>query len=213
MMVLTRQLRVLWAAALTLLIASSAIPTVYCLQVLSGLNDFVARTTEAEAQAKLARQVVDVSGRNIASYAAIGLELTTEERGKVLQDADQNLEYMRQLFPALEPLARDVLSPADYADLQDTVSSLIHNWSEIREQAETGMTEAEKTFHFLRVFDGTILIRSMLTKIEEAAAKVAQELETQHARGAKDSRKGVCGRSHLRRRSRPSREPLHLSFL
>ncbi|MFC7738860.1 putative bifunctional diguanylate cyclase/phosphodiesterase [Roseomonas sp. GCM10028921] len=173
-MFLTRQLRMLWAAALVLLITSSAVPTVYCLQILSGLDESIQRTAEAETQAKQARQVVDVSGRNIASYAAIALDLTTEERGKVLQDADQNLQLLRQLFPALGPIARNVLTSEEYADLQDTVSSLTHNWSEIREQAETGMAEAEKTFHFLRVFDGTLLIRAALAKIEEAAVQAAQ---------------------------------------
>jgi signal transduction histidine kinase len=167
------------ASALALLIVSATIPIAFCIFEISRLGQGIAEINKAGSQAKQARRIVDQSGQSIISFTAVALDLSTEERASVLQETDRHLRDLQQSFRHLDTFARQVLSAAEYAALDEKISSINHNWEEIRDQSTTSMAEAEKTFHFLKIYDDTLLIRSMLNRVEALATQMAEDATAQ----------------------------------
>ena len=98
-------------------------------------------------------------------------------------ETDRHLRELQQSFQDIGGLARQVLSPEEHADLSGKIAGITHNLEEIRDQAGTGLSEAEKTYHFLTVFDDTVFIRSMLNRVEAAASSMAEEATAQSLLG------------------------------
>ncbi|MBL0407502.1 diguanylate cyclase [Microvirga aerilata] len=162
-------------AALVLLAIAAVIPALYFSYEIADLEYNITAARQAASQAKQARGIVDKSDQSIASFTAVALELSHEERASVLQETNRHLADLQEAFRYLEPLTKQVLTQSDFAELEERIASAQHHWEEIQEQANDGMGETEKTFHFLKIFKDTLFLRDVLTRVELFATAVAED--------------------------------------
>jgi signal transduction histidine kinase len=124
---------------------------------------------------------VDQLGSSLLGFAAIALEdLSDDERASILRDTDAALATLRQSIEKLETYVGDAISEEQQQTLERIGQSIDHGWREIREQLDGPTTVAERTFHFLHIFEDVKEARQILVALERRTAEAAGD-ETRNA--------------------------------
>jgi signal transduction histidine kinase len=164
-------------ATLLVSLVSAAVPAALCFMELSHVRDQVSAVERSTAEAKLANELVDRIGHALFNFNAAALDLSEDERNAVTAQADDHLQALSNSVARADSFTRALLSSDEREALGEAVQSLGHSWEEVRERSRDDMSGAEKSFHFLKIFDEARAAREILIQLE-ASARLAAEKAT-----------------------------------
>ncbi|GBF28250.1 putative signaling protein [bacterium MnTg02] len=167
--------RVLLVAVFCLGLLAAAIPIALCVYELSNLRYSITRIKQASAYSRQARNVIDKIGHSLMSFTAIALDLTPEERHKVLAETDQHFRKFGAAVEEVRKFAANFVSERQKQDLNQAIVLIAHSWEEIRDQSDKGLSAPEKTYHFLSITGATKVARDVLISIEVSATRAAED--------------------------------------
>lgn len=122
-----------------------------------------------------ARNVLDIAARSLPGASAITLELSENELATILAETDRHFAKLEETVTELRLTGSGFISKQRETALITAINSVAHSWEEIRDQAGTEMSEAEKTYHFLRMFTEIGKTREILSSIEHDADDAAEK--------------------------------------
>ena len=138
------------------------------------LQQSIEEINEVYAVASQAREVLDVVSQSMPSFTAGALELTEAERDQIYKDTDKYLGRLDQCVKRLVKSASPLMSPDQLKKITSSISEIGHSWEEIRRHHGVDFTNAEKTFHFLKIFAELRDARLLLADIDVRANKATK---------------------------------------
>lgn len=123
--------------------------------------------------------------KHILYFAASALDLNAEERQEMLLKADKHLNQFRVVITELLRSKTYLVLPAEREGLRLGLSEIFHNWGEISREKQDGLSNVEKTWHFLSMVENFEKLNAVLTglhkrfsaKHEEGLAKIFSDIE------------------------------------
>ena len=123
--------------------------------------------------------------KHILYFAASALDLNAEERQEMLLKADKHLNQFRVVITKLLRSKNYLVLPAEREGLRLGLSEIFHNWGEISREKQDGLSNVEKTWHFLSMVENFEKLNVVLTglhkrvsvKHEEGLAKIFSDIE------------------------------------
>ncbi|MEO1019496.1 MAG: EAL domain-containing protein, partial [Pseudomonadota bacterium] len=143
------------------------------------LERTIAEIDKETDRARQLRDVVDKMNQSILSFTVVALDLSVDERHRILSETDTHFAQFRSAVAGLERSAADFLRPGQQAELVQALDLVTHSWSEIRDQFDSDMEEAEKAYHFLQITDEVRNAKGLLLQMEDAATSTAEEATRQ----------------------------------
>ena len=178
--------RTTFRLVLSISLASALVPTAFCGYQLFHIRGDLAATQDAAQLASAARGLVDKISQSQFNLAAAPLDLSAGERDALYRQTDANLATLKAAVGSAKSLTGAFLDKQEQADLLDSVDEFAHSWAEIKEGLADGMTEPEKAYHFLNIFDQSARARSILVKLEKSATLHADSFAAASIAGAND---------------------------
>lgn len=152
---------------------AACVPAAISMFQLTGLRKGISDIERDFAISAQSKEILDIVAQSLPSFTAITLELTAEERTKVLAQTDRHFARLADAVSQLRSTGSGFVSEQREAALTEAIDSVAHSWEEIREQTGSTMVAAEKTFHFLKIFDEIAKAREVLNSIEHDATNSA----------------------------------------
>jgi len=152
---------------------AACVPAAISIFQLIGLHKGIADIERDSATSAQSKEVLDIVAQSLPSFTAITLDLTPDERTKILAQTDQHFARLADAVTQLRSTGSGFISQQREAALTEAIENVAHSWEEIREQTGTTMVAAEKTYHFLKIFDEIATARDVLKAIEHDAANAA----------------------------------------
>jgi diguanylate cyclase (GGDEF)-like protein len=154
---------------LSISLASALVPMLFCVFELIHIRSDLVDTQKAAQLASGARELVDRISESQFNLAAAPLELSPDERQELYKQTDGNLVALRAAVTSAKTLASTFLAPDEQKQLLESTDEFAHSWEEIKDGLAEGMTEPEKAYHFLNIFDQSNRARGILVKLEKSA--------------------------------------------
>jgi diguanylate cyclase (GGDEF)-like protein len=167
--------RTLLLTALTISLLATSIPVALCVVELGYLRDSITKINECSAQVRLVRGVLDKIDQSMVGFIAIALELSDEDRSKIIMETDRQLSDFSRTAESANGSAINILSDEQRTKLTEAIAGLQHSWEEIRDQSPAEITPAEKTYHFLQISDHTKMARDLLVEVDAAVTRAAEQ--------------------------------------
>ena len=171
---------------LSISLASALVPTLFCGYELVHIRSDLRATQRAAQLASGARELVDRISQSQFNLAAAPLDLSADERDALYTQTDNNLAALKTAVGSAKSLANAFLTSKEQAELQESTEEFAHSWGEIKDELTEGMTEPEKAYHFLNIFDQANSARTILTKLEKSATANADAFAKASISGADD---------------------------
>ncbi len=149
-------------ALLTVLIVA------WSLYELSVLRGYIDAERAAERRSEVIHAAAILSYRAASNFAAVGLDLTPEERQKHLLEGDAMLREFEARQPSLRAVVRDSLDQAELQVLDDFIGYIRHSWDEAKEKLAPDYRD-ELQFHLIMIVTQTERVYHLIAKAEEAA--------------------------------------------
>ena len=132
------------------------------------------RIEKVSRTSNTARDVLEIVGHSVHQFMAASLELTAQEREKIVNEANARFYELESAVEDLRANAQGFISREQDAAVVEAISSISHSWQDLREEGGEPIPEAEKTFHFLKLFDDLQTTRKILSSVELTADAEAQ---------------------------------------
>jgi signal transduction histidine kinase len=161
---------------------AAAIPASLSLWGLWELHTRIATINRATDLAAQARAVRNEITQALIGFTALTLtDLSPTERARLFEEAERGLAKLTQFSEAsdafVELLSRDQLNA-----LNEAISGIARSWMDLRGEFREGLSDAQKSFHFLTAFENVTVARAVLGAAELRATNDAR-LETRFAFG------------------------------
>ncbi|MDB5524959.1 MAG: putative diguanylate cyclase (GGDEF)/phosphodiesterase with sensor [Rhizobium sp.] len=171
---------------LSISLASALVPTAFCGYELIHIHGDLVATQQAAKLASNARGLVDKISQSQFNLAAAPLELSVEERDRLYKQTDSNLASLKTAVGSAKSLTSAFLTADEQAALLDSTDQFAHSWEEIKDGLSEGMSEPEKAYHFLNIFDQAGSARDILVKLEKTATANADSSAAASTAGVND---------------------------
>jgi diguanylate cyclase (GGDEF)-like protein/PAS domain S-box-containing protein len=168
-------IRLLLIGAVALTLSAAAVPVALGIFELGHLQASIAKIERTVSDVKLARDVIDKAAQSLVNFTAVALDLSREDRSKVLAEADRQFDEFDMALDRVMKSASNTLSSEQQAQLAKTIAALTHSWEELRDQEPAEITPIEKSYHFLRILEHIKVAKNLLLTFETAATKAAQD--------------------------------------
>lgn len=155
---------------LTIGLAAAVVPAALCVSELVKIRHLVASSQAAVQLAAQSRDLHDRVSQSLFNLAAAPLDLSSDERRAIYQQTDDNLAALQREVTSAKGLTAAYLNPAQEHELTEAVAAFAHSWEEVKDELDDGMSEGEKTYHFLNIFEQAGEARNILTALEATAA-------------------------------------------
>jgi hypothetical protein len=127
--------RTLLLTALTISLLATSIPVALCVVELGYLRDSITKINECSAQVRLVRGVLDKIDQSMVGFIAIALELSDEDRSKIIMETDRQLSDFSRTAESANGSPINILSDEQRTKLTEAIAGLQHSWEEIRDQS------------------------------------------------------------------------------
>ncbi len=163
---------------------AAVVPGALCLSQLAGIRGYLDANREAAELATQARDLHSRVSESMFNLAAAPLNLSKEERREIYSKTDRNLVSLQREVTSAKSLTSIFLSPQEEQALTEAVQAFSHSWDEVKDGLEEGMTEGEKAYHFLNVFQQAGTAGDILKRLEASATVRAQQTAAASSAGA-----------------------------
>jgi len=171
---------------LSLSLASALVPTVFCGYELVHIKKDLIAAQNAAQLASDARGLVDRISQSQFNLAAAPLNLSSDEREALYKQTDGNLAALKNAVGSAASLTRTFLTRQQQDNLLESIDEFAHSWEEIKDGLHEGMSEPEKAYHFLNIFDQSTSARNILVKLEKSASANADDFAAASISAAND---------------------------
>ena len=167
-------IQMLLIGAVALALGAAAVPVALGILELGHLRGSITKIEGAVADVKLAHDIIDKASQSLVSFTAGTLELSSQDRSKVLAQAEQQFSELDLTVGRVTESSTTTLSIEERQQLSDAIASLMHSWQEWRGRTPNEITSIEKSRGFLRILEQTETAKHLLNRFETEAAQAAQ---------------------------------------
>jgi len=147
-------------AVVTALIVGLSLHELTTLQALSDAE------RAAEQRRETVNEVVIVALGAATAFSSIGLDLTTEEQKKAIEESDALLQRLEALQTQIAPILQDVLSTTEREALGKSIREMRHAWQETKEDFGR-RSHDEQIFHLAAAVIHAGRVRALVAKADE----------------------------------------------
>ncbi|MGI9423904.1 MAG: putative bifunctional diguanylate cyclase/phosphodiesterase [Hyphomicrobiaceae bacterium] len=151
-------------------IAMGAIPVLFAVESLRSTQGAVVDSRQHDTVLEATFEVRSKVEKHLLYFAASALDLNDRERQAMLRKANRHLREFRDAITKLSEGTNDQLLPAEREGLQTGISELLHNWEEINGNLNEGMSNVEKTWHFLSMVENFERLNNVLLGLHKRVA-------------------------------------------
>ncbi|MGI9475503.1 MAG: putative bifunctional diguanylate cyclase/phosphodiesterase [Hyphomicrobiaceae bacterium] len=117
--------------------------------------------------------------KHILYFAASALDLSDSERRTMRAKADDHLNQFRTAITKLLKSTDHQILPEEREGLRKGLSEIFHNWGEVSGQSDSGMSDTERSFHFLSLIDQFEILNGVLLGIHKRVSTEQAENHTE----------------------------------
>lgn len=145
---------------------AASIPAGISVSQLVSLRSGIEDINKANRIASRARHVQEIIGHSQLSLMAIAVDLSPDERQRVLDEGDRQFAMLGRSVDTLVSMTDGFISDSLQQALRREIADVTHGWGDIRETSQDQLDPAERTFHFLRLIKEVRDARAILSAIE-----------------------------------------------
>ncbi|HET7679143.1 MAG TPA: methyl-accepting chemotaxis protein [Xanthobacteraceae bacterium] len=146
----------------------------WSVQELSLLRGYIEQERQAERRSEAVHEAMTLAYRAASHFAALGLDLTPEEKVANLAEGEALLLRFRVMQSVIRPILQTRLDPEEQDALNGIVNYINHSWTEAKQTLAPEQRD-ELQFHLIAIVKQTERVHELIAKANDIARKEATD--------------------------------------